>query len=461
MTVEYDLKTRRDKQINPKCKPHEISDLNILQRFSDSREVQRHIPMMFPMSEGELFSKATANIKIKATCYNEYHDKRKTTSIGLLLDALTAENWAFGRVPTVPPEEDKAHYTEEGFRLLNQKTVVIVSKEYMKYHKKPNSAGFFLSPSVKDKDLTGSWNVIFVRDDLINNGTIAHELAHALGQEKEYYELTYTTKQGEKVAYSKDQQYWCRKFSEKPILCHTYKVYGGLMASFNRDTWKFLNNKFSLMHSEPGISEKWMDRETNQKLFQTLNNIWFNPKPSWHQKSVNQKDAHQQIAPVVSVSGIYDKKKGRFFRGSSIFYEKGLPTASNKKGKIELLLTRRVKTKTNIKHRVLSKVSLSTDVAMSFISKNGGKETVKLNQAPIIANLPIPQEYLTSKKLRDSLRLIIRENFYTIRPVKKNSPYMHNISFGGGSQLVSKKRRVLYKAPIDWSAKPEDFIIKR
>ena len=456
MTVEYSLKTNKDKKNNLKCKPYEISDLNTLQRFSDSSEVQKYIPMMFPMSERELFSTAIKNIRIKATCYNKFHDTRNT-SIGLLLDALTAENWAFFRIPTVPAEEDRPHKTIEGFKLLNRKTVVIVSKDYMKYHKKPDVAGFFLSPSVEGKYLTGSWNVIFVRDDLISTGTIAHELAHALGQGKEYYLLKRKTKQKKKVALPNNQQYWCKKFSEPPILCHTYMVFGGLMASFKRrNTWKFLNNKIPFMNTEGRITDQWMDRETNQRLFRTLSDIWFNPEASR-----NQKDSPQQIAPIVSISGIYNKEKGSFYRGSSVFYKKGLSTVSNEKGNIEIRLVRRVETNTSIKYKTLSKINFSTDINMKVISKNGEKETIKLNQVPIVANLPIPKEYLKSKNLRKSLRLIVRENFYTISPVKKGNPYIHNISFGGSSQSDSKKRRTVYNAPIDWSAKPEDFIIRR
>ena len=72
--------------------------------------------------------------------------------------------------------------------------------------------------------------------------------------------------------------------------------------------------------------------------------------------------------------------------------------------------------------------------------------------------MPIPKEYLKNERLKKSLRLIVRENFYTISPVKKKNPYIHNVSLGGSFQSISKKRRVLYNAPINWKAKPEDFL---
>lgn len=104
---------------------------------------------------------------------------------------------------------------------------------------------------------------------------------------------------------------------------------------------------------------------------------------------------------------------------------------------------------------------------MEILSQTGGK-TVELRQVPVIARLPIPERYFKDKKARKNLNLIVRETFWTIRPTNyaKNKDYFHNISLKGsksrdsGKNLVSKKREILYNAPIDWDNKAEDFFMR-
>ena len=78
---------------------------------------------------------------------------------------------------------------------------------------------------------------------------------------------------------------------------------------------------------------------------------------------------------------------------------------------------------------------------------------------PVIARLPVPESVFNNKKDRKNLRLIVRETFWTIEPAVKNKGYIRNVSMGGGNS-VSKKRKILYNAPVDWEAKPESLIIK-
>ena len=73
-----------------------------------------------------------------------------------------------------------------------------------------------------------------------------------------------------------------RKFSNEPqIFCHEYKIYGGLLASFKNRSWKFVNDKFPFMNNEPTtIDNLGIDRETFQKLFQTLHHEYLDPTKS-------------------------------------------------------------------------------------------------------------------------------------------------------------------------------------
>ena len=122
------------------------------------------------------------------------------------------------------------------------------------------------------------------------------------------------------------------------------------------------------------------------------------------------------------------------------------------------MLSRRLKEGNSIKYRVLSKVRVATDLNMEILSETGGK-IIKLKQVPVIARLPIPESVFNNKKDRKNLRLVVRETFWTIEPAVKNKGYIRNVSMGGGN-TVSKKRKILYNAPVDWEAKPENLIIK-
>ena len=81
---------------------------------------------------------------------------------------------------------------------------------------------------------------------------------------------------------------------------------------------------------------------------------------------------------------------------------------------------------------------------------------------PIIVNLPQPSSYLTDEKLRDDLRLIVREISYKIEPVRNRNALIKKISFTKESESeLSQTGRIIYESEIDWSATFEDLIIRR
>ena len=455
------------------CKHIEVSNKNIINDFANSEEVNKYLPMMYPIGENQITTGVVTKDIIYGSCNTKDHLNVVLTE-GILSDFIQAKDIAhsnyikyldsiiypspFGRPPL---------YHAGSFFVFNRKLVVIVSEEYMKYHNIPDTNGFIIRPTLKNKEFIGGWNVAFVSEEAFEDkkayqnqksqGIVLHEIAHLLGQKKDYYKLEKKIGKNQYQTLSPDKQSKCKKFLSDPeIFCYNYRIFGGLIASFKNKKWKFVNDKFPFMSNEKrNLDSLGIDRETYQKLFQTLHDINLDPTKSRQQAQL------KKTTPVISLAGIYDKKKGRFYNSFSVVYKKGIPSLSYKKGAIEVSLYRKVKTNNSIKHQKIAKANAITDMELKILLKNGGGKRIKLEHVPIIVNLPIPQKYLESEKLRKELRLIVRENFYTLSPVKKKNPYIHNISFGGNSQTASKKRRILYNAPIDWSGKPEDFLRRK
>ena len=436
----------------------EVSDYNIIHQFANSKEANEYLPMMYPIGEDQVSSEVFSRkylFAVLGTCNNEYYSDTEAT-VGLLSDMMEANNMVelidLNDDPFKLERGEYSTYYTDGFPVFNKKLIVIVSENYMRFHGLGDTAGFTIIPKRIDDILPiGNWNVAFVSEETLEDrlargkrkaqGIVLHEIAHLLGQGKEYYEQ----KDKDDNTLPDHRQSRCRKFSSEPqIFCYKYKIFGGLLASFKNKNWTFINEKTSFMDNEPEYpSNLGIDRETFQKLFQTLLHEKLDPTSSNEQEFIQK---FKKRIPVVSLSGLYDKNKGEFYNGFSIIHEKGFPSFSDKKGEIEILLTRRVETNDSIKYEILSRMNPITELEMEFLFENGGGKRIDLDVIPVTAKLPIPREYLNNQKLGEDLYLIVRENFYTI---SKKDFYIHNISFGGSRQSVSKKGRVLYKAPID------------
>ena len=96
-------------------------------------------------------------------------------------------------------------------KLGKDRIVVIIPRgDYIKRHRpktKESVVGFVISPREEfikriknivfyswEKIFIGSWNVMFLIDDQKDKGTLSHELAHTLGQGKEFYRQFEKTK---------------------------------------------------------------------------------------------------------------------------------------------------------------------------------------------------------------------------------------------------------------------------
>ena len=142
-------------------------------------------------------------------------------------------------------------------------------------------------------------------------------------------------------------------------------------------------------------------------------------------------------------------------------HEKGIPTESHDEGEIEVLLLETIKTGNSSRDKLISKVRVPTDVNMDILYSNGGGQTIKLTTVPILASLPVPESYFTDKTVGKNLRIVVQEIFH--REASQNNTEksldVQPVSFED-SKIISKKGKILYTAPVDWDASPEDLIVR-
>ena len=154
--------------------------------------------------------------------------------------------------------------------------------------------------------LGGSWNIAFIREDQQDDGTIAHELAHTIGQGREFYK-------------SKEK---CHPFRGSFFAtCESYKIPRALDTWVNRNgqNWKFLKDKFSIMTSESGIDNLWIDRETYQKTFQVLSGkAVIPPNEKLYRKLIKaySYQREQYSSSKAIITGFYYKEKNAFISSS-------------------------------------------------------------------------------------------------------------------------------------------------
>ncbi|MCY4512908.1 MAG: hypothetical protein OXB86_04400, partial [Bdellovibrionales bacterium] len=225
-----------------------------VREFVNSDEVKKYIPAMFPVSgiSAEILLTENNRNSIPGSCNKRLADpanKRSTITIGMLRDISTLEE-----------KRALGGYS---------KIFAIVPRSYFKFHNEPKTTrGLFLHPYRKELKLfsrmefgpdigRGSWNVAFVRDNAKNVGTVAHELAHSLGQEREFYK----------------PQEQCRTFRGSNLEpCKDYKIPISLRAWFENGqlVFKLIRDKFSVVNNKGNITNRWIDRDTYQKTFAVL-----------------------------------------------------------------------------------------------------------------------------------------------------------------------------------------------
>ncbi len=137
--------------------------------------------------------------------------------------------------------------------------------------------------------------------------------------------------------------------------------------------------------------------------------------------------------PAIVLSGVYDKKSGKFSNGFSVA-AMGLPIVSQEEGDIEVLLVEIIKKGVAEESRVISKARVSTepDVKMETLLKEMGYGGVNSERLLIAAILPVSERYFNTKAGKN-LRILVQDTL---------------------------KEKELFNAPVDWEATLEDFFAK-
>ena len=254
---------------------------------------------------------------IKGNCNNRLFERDSSITEGLLTD--------------IDALERKRRDTN------SDKLFAIVPKDYFLFHGEGSPRGMVVEPRWREWRWVwfikkhwfkwgffgGSWNVAFIKDytvdednnpiSIVNGGTVAHELAHTLGQEREFYESN------EK----------CQQFKESPIeYCKDYKIPRALdtWIENNRRIWRFLKNKKSIMNNKRGsITNQWIDRDTYQKTFSVLSMFGavISSDEELYKKSIVRSDYRKRRDKAFKavVSGFYYEKKESFILPKMEIYE--------------------------------------------------------------------------------------------------------------------------------------------
>ncbi|MCZ0932828.1 MAG: hypothetical protein OXJ52_06730 [Oligoflexia bacterium] len=160
---------------------YDITSFDKVRDFVNSDEVFYQIEQMFPLvrARSETVKYSWNNISydyIKGRCDNSRAVERPKRTVGLLSDIAMLE------------------YIRAG--LGYDKLIAVVPESYFTFHggKDHDSEGFLIQPLWRGQllwwkygFLGGSWNVAIVHEDQKDKGTVSHELAHILGQGREFY----------------------------------------------------------------------------------------------------------------------------------------------------------------------------------------------------------------------------------------------------------------------------------
>ena len=254
------------------------------------------------------------------------------------------------------------------------------------------------------RNLGGSWNIAFVREDAGKRGTISHELAHSLGQGREFYE-----------DYEK-----CQQFRKDPLEpCVDYKI--PLALDADDQSWKLIENKFSIVNYTENIDNEWIDRDTYQKTFQVLSRFISPAIDPWvdlqgdSSSSSLLKDKKSSLKAVVS--GFYYEKEDAFIVPKTRVYKTSLQTTSfdqkTKKPKLPLI-TFQLKEKGKVLKEV-KRIALKTKIESLY--ENGSSKTRPFPFSHVMAVFELSENYPER-----NLRIVIldpKENVIYSAPLLK------------------------------------------
>ena len=266
-------------------------------KSSFSKEIDQ-INRMFPMK----VTVSPVIQKIEGSCNNQSSERWSGVE-GLLSDIASLDN-----IRVHPYQDSSDSY---------DKIVAVVSESYFLYHRSiTDVVGFVFMPIIARKSFSfwdliptyigGSWNVLFIREDhQKHTGVLSHELAHTLGQGREFYE--------DKKA--------CRQFRAHSLQdCRYYMIPRALdvFLENGKYKWSLIKERFSFMSNIVGgsMNHLWIDRDSYQKILSTaIRHKSFVMDPWVHlydevEQSINNKQTRDSLKAVIS--GFYYEKKDRF-----------------------------------------------------------------------------------------------------------------------------------------------------
>ncbi|MCZ0932345.1 MAG: hypothetical protein OXJ52_04230 [Oligoflexia bacterium] len=355
-----------------------------VENFKFSDEVKGYLPEMLPLARGA-FRAYRDIIDLEGHCDNApvrlYGPSKYSESIGILEDINELERQRIKKggvenkmVAIIPMDYLPFHRANS----FDKKEVEEAVSTYgfvlhrQKYSAKTKFLGVFEWTSSKSG---GSSDVIFVREDRYKHSTLSHELGHSLGQRgREFY----------------DEKQKCRDFkyqTEKE--CPDYEMKRSLKFG------KIELDLLSIMHEgDIPINQKWIDRETFQKIFVYLlkeDNRRLAPtilnSPLSKDKAVS-RDRAVKKDPIVIISGIYlksskpEEEKFLYEPKIEIHKEGGQLTPFVEEGDIQVEL--------KLGGEVIYTNHLSSFAEIEFLREGGGNhKTHKLSSVPITVSLPL------------------------------------------------------------------------
>ena len=359
---------------------YNVSSYQRVRDFTYSDEVKLNIPSMFPVkkidSKPLKYRSITNNYDyIEGHCNNKFARERKNT-VGLLSDIAELEHIRAS--------------------LNYHKLIAVVPRSYFAFHRgKDNTVGFMILPVwrnwkwywffgrrwFKSGFLGGSWNIAFVSEDEVDEGTVAHELAHTLGQGREFYE------DGE----------LCHQFKRNSLKpCENYKIPRALKV-WGRQSWQFLIDKTSIMsaNKKGNINNLWIDRDTYQKTFQLLSKkvVVPNNEELYEDSIVFYRRKEKESSLKVIITGFYYEKEKDFLipdikvRKTKLSTYSFYPKTENTKIPVVIFqLKEGDKLVQQIKRPVFK-------MQMKTFYKNNEEKTEGFEFSPLISALNLPKNY--------------------------------------------------------------------
>ena len=205
--------------------------------------------------------------------------------------------------------------------------------------------------------------VAFVRSDQENKGTLLHELAHLLGQSKDFYDSeSYCTAHELKIEENNYSSRLCHEFNNE----NQGRAYTG---------YNFKNHNFAYMpqsimggllvdsNDQPipnQLDELWMDRDTYITTFKELKN----PSPD---------------PELTLFSGIY--MNGQLFNGKVSNHDAGILHPLSTEGDLRIMLK-------DSSGQVLSESKVPSSIDIELLSEDGGGEHITSPIVPIVVAFP-------------------------------------------------------------------------